>query len=264
MESKVIPLRAPVERKGLARIAGLDSVVHRLRSTVVTPVRVAELGDPAVTAPRGIVMYGPPGCGKAHIVSALAEELGLAEVSVAFTRLGEEPLSGRSLVVIGDAVSDTDGHLLAEWFDRPDPDAVLSVVITDRPWELAPELLAIGRFDRMVLVPPPDFEARRLYVRRAVRRVGLAEDEDLEEVIASLEGGTGADIDAVFDAAAALMANGPDGERPPDLGAIRAASMAHRTDARRWLEEARSLVAMTATRGLVDDLVAYLRRHRLI
>ena len=254
----MIPFRAVRERTGLARIAGLDAVVHRLRGTVITPIRSAAVGDPAVTAPRGVVVYGAPGCGIAHIVSSLAEELGLDEVPVSFARLGEEPLTAPSLVVIEHAMSDTDGHLLAEWFDRPDPLAVLSVVITDRPWELAPDLLATGRFDRMVFVPPPDFEARRIYVDRAIRRVGIAPDQHVDEIIAALEGGTGHDIDAVFDAAAKLVASAP------DLDAIRAASVAHRTDARRWLEEARSLVAMTATRGLVDDLIAYLRRHRLI
>lgn len=258
MESKVIPLRVVKERHGLGRIVGLDAVVHRLRSTVVTPIRAAALGDPAVTAPRGVVVYGPAGCGTSHIVSALSEELDLDEVDVAFSRLGEEPLHAPSSVVVQDALVDSDGHLLAEWFDRPDPLAVLSVVVTDRPWDLAPDLLAAGRFDRMVFVPPPDFEARRIYVDRAIERVGIADNEDRDEIIAALEGGTGHDIDAVFDAASSLRST------PPDLNAIRAATVAHRTDARRWLEEARSLVAMTATRGLVDDLVAHLRRHRLI
>lgn len=254
----MIPLRVVKERHGLGRIVGLDAVVHRLRSTVVTPIRAAALGDPAVTAPRGVVVYGPAGCGTSHIVSALSEG----------------SISTRSMSRSAGSARNRSTPRRRWSFRTPWSTATAtcwrsgSIGRIRSPCSAWSSPIVRGIWRRTCWRPvgstgwssslPPDFEARRIYVDRAIERVGIADNEDRDEIIAALEGGTGHDIDAVFDAASSLRST------PPDLNAIRAATVAHRTDARRWLEEARSLVAMTATRGLVDDLVAHLRRHRLI
>ena len=254
----MIPLRPAAVGTGLARILGLDSVTHRLRSTVITPLRVAALGDPGVTPPTGLVVYGPDGCGKHHIVTAVAEELELPIVRVAASRLGEEPLAAPSVVLVDSDEDAVDPSVTQDWFDRLDPNAVLTVMVSERPWALAPGLLGAGRFDRMVFVPPPDFAARRRYLLDAVGPTALSADE-LEDAVALLEGGSGADVRVVVAVAGELA-----GSAPVRFDHVVAAASGMVPEATRWLGDARCLASMTATRGLVDDLVVYLRRHRLI
>ncbi|MEM3610278.1 MAG: AAA family ATPase, partial [Candidatus Anstonellales archaeon] len=75
---------------------------------------------------------------------------------------------------------------------------------TNRPDILDPALLRPGRFDRIIYIPPPDYEARKAILQIHTRNMPLADDVDLEEIAKITEGYSGSDLEAVVREAAMI------------------------------------------------------------
>jgi ATPases of the AAA+ class len=198
------------------------------------PDTFARLG---VRPPRGVLLYGPPGCGKTYLVSALAGSGRANVLSVKGAELlskwvGESERAVRELfrrardaaptLVFLDEVDAlapvrgqaTDGGttdrvvaaLLTE-LDGVEPlRNVVVVGATNRPDLVDPALLRPGRLERLVYVPPPDAAARTEILRAAARAVPLADEVDLAALGAELEGFSAADCAALIrEAALAAM-----------------------------------------------------------
>ncbi|MGI5213068.1 AAA family ATPase [Plantactinospora sp. CA-290183] len=198
------------------------------------PDTFARLG---VQPPRGVLLYGPPGCGKTFLVTALAGTGRANVLSVKGAELlskwvGESERAVRELfrrardaaptLVFLDEVDAlapvrgqaTDGGttdrvvaaLLTE-LDGVEPlRNVVVVGATNRPDLVDPALLRPGRLERLVYVPPPDSDARAEILRAAARSVPLAADVDLAVLAARLDGFSAADCAAlVREAALAAM-----------------------------------------------------------
>ncbi|MFE9654169.1 AAA family ATPase [Micromonospora sp. NPDC006431] len=219
-------------------IGGLHEVKETLTESVLWPLTYpdtfARLG---VTPPRGVLLYGPPGCGKTYLVTALAGSGRANVLSVKGAELlskwvGESERAVRELfrrareaaptLVFLDEVDalapirgqatdggTTDRVVAALLTELDGVEALRNVVVvgaTNRPDRVDPALLRPGRLERLVYVPPPDGPARAEILRAASRNVPLAPDVDLAALGAELDGFSAADCAAlVREAALAAM-----------------------------------------------------------
>ncbi|MFC0533558.1 AAA family ATPase [Phytohabitans kaempferiae] len=219
-------------------VGDMVEVKQMLTESVLWPLTYpdtfARLG---VQPPRGVLLYGPPGCGKTFLVKAIAGTGKANVLSVKGAELlskwvGDSERAVRELfrrareaaptLVFLDEVDAlapirgqaTDGGttdrvvaaLLTELDGVEDLRNVVVVGATNRPDLIDAALLRPGRLERLVYVPPPDAEARGEILRAASRGVPLADDVDLPSLASSLKGFSAADCSAlVREAALAAM-----------------------------------------------------------
>jgi transitional endoplasmic reticulum ATPase len=219
-------------------VGDMAEVKQTLTESVLWPLTYpdtfARLG---VSPPRGVLLYGPPGCGKTYLVKAIA---GTGKANVLSVK-GAELLSkwvgdseravrelfrrareaAPTLVFLDevDALAPTRGQatdggttdrvvaaLLTELDGVEDLRNVVVIGATNRPDLIDPALLRPGRLERLVYVPPPDAEARTAILRASARSVPLDESVDLGRLGAELPGFSAADCAALIrEAALAAM-----------------------------------------------------------
>jgi len=218
----------------LDQVGDMAEVKQALTEAVLWPLRYpdsfARLG---VDPPRGVLVYGPPGCGKTFLLRALAgtgqlnvlvvkgaelldkyvgeseravRELFrraadaapalvfLDEVDALAPRRGQSSDSGVADRVVAALLTELDGA-------QPLRDVVV-VGATNRPELIDPALLRPGRLERLIYVPPPDGAARADILRAAAAHTPLAPEVDLDALGAELEGYSAADCAAVLREAA--------------------------------------------------------------
>jgi cell division protease FtsH len=218
---------------GWADVAGLEELKEELQEVVDflrDPTRFERLG---ARVPKGILLYGPPGTGKTLLAKALASESGAQFYSQSasafvemFAGLGaarirklfqEARKNAPSIIFIDelDAVGaartghgfnreqdQTLNQLLVE-LDGFDPtDRVVVMGASNRLQDLDPALLRPGRFDRQMLVSPPDLAGREAVLRVHTRGKPLAADVDLQQIARQTAGLTGADLANICNEAA--------------------------------------------------------------
>ncbi|MEU6563607.1 AAA family ATPase [Nocardia nova] len=280
----------PLSRSGTEELAigslSLDDVgdmtetKQALTEAVLWPLRhpdsFARLG---IDPPRGVLLYGPPGCGKTFLVRALAGSgqlsvhavkgaelmdkwvgsseravrelfqrardsapslIFLDEVDALAPRRGQSSDSGVGDRVVAALLTELDGV-------EPLRDVVV-VGATNRPELIDPALLRPGRLERLVFVPPPDADGRTEILRTASRSVPLAEDVELAAIAAELDGYSAADCSALLrEAALAAM------RRDVEAAAVGAADLA----------AARAAVRPSLDAAQVESLRGYAERRAL-
>jgi SpoVK/Ycf46/Vps4 family AAA+-type ATPase len=272
----------------------MEEVKERLTRSFLLPLRDPELHQRfGKRIGGGLVLYGPPGCGKTFIARAVAGEIGARFINVGLSdvldmwfgeserRLHEifenarrraptllffdevdalglrrsqlKASAGRTLV--NQFLSEMDGFAGRN-------EAVFVLGATNHPWDLDPALRRPGRFDRMVFVPPPDHAARRrIFELKLQKRPHAA--IDLEAVARGTEGFSGADIDAVVETATELAIDQSlksGAERPIDEALMGKALRDVRPSTRPWFETARNFVLYANEGGLYDELLVHLRK----
>ncbi|MEM1508854.1 MAG: CDC48 family AAA ATPase [Thermofilaceae archaeon] len=208
-------------------IGGLEDVKQQLREAVEWPLKFPDsFRRIGIEPPKGVLLYGPPGCGKTLLAKAVATEseanfLSIKGPEVFSKWVGESERAIREIfrkarqaapaVVFIDEIdslapmrglgySDSGvtervvSQLLTEMDGLEKLEGVVVVGATNRPDILDPALLRPGRFDRLVYVPPPDKTARLEILKVHTKRMPLAEDVDLERLAEATEGYTGADL----------------------------------------------------------------------
>ncbi len=211
-------------------VGDMAEVKQTLTESVLWPLTYpdtfARLG---VSPPRGVLLFGPPGCGKTYLVKAIAGTGKANVLSVKGAELlskwvGESEQAVRelfrrareaapTLVFLDevDALAPTRGQatdggttdrevaaLLTELDGVEDLRNVVVIGATNRPDLIDPALLRPGRLERLVYVPPPDAEARAAILRASAKAVPLDPSVDLTALGAELEGFSGADCAALI------------------------------------------------------------------
>jgi transitional endoplasmic reticulum ATPase len=218
-------------------IGGLEGVKEELREAIEWPLKYPELfAQMNAVPPKGLLLYGPPGTGKTLLAKAAANESEANFISVKGPELlnkyvGESEKAVREVfrkarqaspcIIFFDEIdsvaplrgsgtgdSNVTERVISQFLTEMDGlEELRNVVIiaaTNRPDIVDPALLRPGRFDRMLLVPPPDLEARKQIFRIHTRKTPLADDVKLDELARKTEGYTGADIASIANTAVML------------------------------------------------------------
>jgi SpoVK/Ycf46/Vps4 family AAA+-type ATPase len=289
-----------VERAGvgLADVGGMDDVKARLEAAFLAPIRNPQLGKLYGKSLRGgLLLYGPPGCGKTFIARALAGELEASFLPVALADvldmyigqsernmhdLFEVARRNKPCVIFLDEVDamgqkrsqmrdsarrGTVNQLLSEMDGVTDNnEGVFVLGATNHPWDIDTALRRPGRFDRTVLVLPPDEAARDAILRYHLRERPI-ENVDTRKLAKMTDGYSGADLAHLCDTAAerALMDSATSGTvRMIQMRDLEAALTEVRPSIGPWLQTAKNVAQYGNQDGSWDDLLAYLRKRRLV
>lgn len=209
-------------------VGGLEDVKMKLREAVEMPLKDPEaFKRMGIRPPRGILLYGPPGSGKTLLAKAVATEseanfISIKGPEVMSKWVGESEKAVRMIFKKAkqvapcivfldelDAVAhvrgfDTDSgvservvnQLLTSMDGLETLEGVCVIGATNRPDRLDPAMLRTGRFDRILLVPTPNKDARLAILKIHTKSMPL-EGVDLEELAVELDGYSGADIEGL-------------------------------------------------------------------
>ncbi len=273
-------------------VGGMEALKEEIRLKIIYPLTHAEMFKAYGKAiGGGILMYGPPGCGKTHLARATAGEVKAGFISVGIHdvldmwignsernlhQLFEQARQNAPCVLFFDEVdalgaSRTDmktsagRHLINQFLSELDGvkasnDGVLILGATNAPWHLDSAFRRPGRFDRILFVPPPDAPARAAVLRLQTRGKPV-EDLDHDAVAKKCDGFSGADLKAVVDMAIenklreAMRTGIPSPLTTKDLikacGGLRATT-------KEWFATAKNYALYSNQGGAYDDILSYL------
>jgi len=274
-------------------VGGMDAVKEEIRMKILHPIQRPDLfAAYGKKAGGGVLLYGPPGCGKTLLSRATAGEIGAAFHSVGIHEildlwlgnseknlhaLFERARRDRPSVLFFDEVdalaadrSDlkrTEGKTLINQFlaeldaTTERNEGVLVLGATNAPWHLDPAFRRPGRFDRIMFVPPPDLAGRTAIIDILARNRPV-DQLDSAKIAARTNGFSGADLAGIFDRAAeqALALALKNGQ----IQSITTEMLLHAMKAVKpstgaWFESARNYALYANQSGFYDEVLAFLK-----
>jgi SpoVK/Ycf46/Vps4 family AAA+-type ATPase len=279
-----------------AQVGGMERVKDEIRMKIIHPLTHRDLfAAYGKKVGGGVLLYGPPGCGKTFLARATAGEVkadfmavGLNDVLDMWLGQSEQKLhqifeTARrhppcvlffdEVDALGASRADmrhsAGRHLINQFLSELDGlqgknEGLLVLAATNAPWHLDNAFRRPGRFDRILFVPPPDEAARRDILALLVKGKPSA-DLDLPKVAEKTDKYSGADLKALIDVAVegklaeALRTGRPEPLRTADL--LKAAKTV-RPSTQEWFVTARNYALYANEGGLYDDILDYLKIKR--
>jgi transitional endoplasmic reticulum ATPase len=216
-------------------IGGLKPQLHRIREMIELPLRYPEVFERlGIDAPKGVLLHGPPGCGKTLIARSIANETDAKFFTVSGPEIihkfygeseahlrkifADAAAQGPSIVfldeidaiapqrekVVGDVEKRVVAQLLALMDGLNKRQNLIVIAATNIPNALDPALRRPGRFDREISIPIPDKNGRRDILEIHSRGMPLAQDVDMSHLAEITHGFVGADLEALCREAAMI------------------------------------------------------------
>jgi len=211
-------------------VGGLDNQVRELKEAIEWPLKFKEsFSRMGISPPRGILLFGPPGCGKTLLAKAVATESEVNFISIKGPEVmskwvGESEKAVREIfrkakmaaptIVFFDEIDALAPKRGSGFGDSGSTERVISQLLTEidglemikqvviiaatnRPDIVDNALLRPGRFDRFVLIPPPDQKSRLKILQIFTKEMPIAKDVNLKQIAKEIEGFSGADIESL-------------------------------------------------------------------
>lgn len=274
-------------------VGGMDDVKEEINIKIIQPLKHAELYKAyGKKTGGGILLYGPPGCGKTHLARATAGEVNAAFMAVGINDILEMWIgeSEKNLHMIfetarrsnpcvlffdevdalgasrSDMKQSSGRHLINQFLSEMDGvednnDGLLILAATNAPWHLDPAFRRPGRFDRIIFVKPPDAEGREQIFNLLLAKKPT-KDIRFGELAKNSEEFSGADLEAAVDLAVEekLRASFKTGiPEPITTQDMLAAIKKVKPSTKEWFSTARNYALYANEAGLYDDILTYLK-----
>lgn len=287
--------QAEIERPKISfkDIGGMTKVKEEIQVKIIYPLSHAEMyAAYGKKIGGGILMYGPPGCGKTHLARATAGEVQARFMSIGISdvldmwignsernlhSLFDQARRNRPCVLFFDEVDalgasrsdmrqSAGRHLVNQFLAEmdgvdADNEGVLILGATNAPWHIDSAFRRPGRFDQVIFVPPPDTAARGEILRILIAGKPT-QDVDCDQVASKAAEFSGADLKAVVDRAVevklqeAIRSGRPTPLTTKDLiGAVKTV----KPSTREWFATARNHALYANQGGTYDDILQYLK-----
>jgi SpoVK/Ycf46/Vps4 family AAA+-type ATPase len=274
-------------------VGGMDNVKKEIDLKIIKPLQHRDLYKAyGKKIGGGILLYGPPGCGKTYLAKATAGEVNVNFISVGLNEIldmwiGNSEKNLHSIFelarkhapcilfideidALGASRSDMKQsggrHLINQFLQELDGisdnnDGVLIIGATNTPWNLDPAFRRPGRFDRIIFVNPPDDESRMTILKLKLKNkpVGLI---DYKVVAKKTKDFSGADLDALIDIAIEekLEVSFEDGvPKPIETKDLVKAAKKHKASTIEWFTTAKNFAMFANDSGLYDEILEYLK-----
>ncbi|CAD0005186.1 AAA family ATPase [Flavobacterium salmonis] len=276
-----------------ADVGGMEFVKKEIELKIIKPLQHPELYKAyGKKIGGGILLYGPPGCGKTYIAKATAGQVNAKFISVGLNDILDMWIGSSEknlhdifelarentpcvlfideIDALGASRSDmkqsSGRHLINQFLQELDGidnnnEGILVLGATNTPWNLDPAFRRPGRFDRIVFVPPPD-EASRESILKLKLTNKPTEAIDYSSISKKTENFSGADIEAIIDIAIEekLESSFEDGiPKPISTKDLQNAIKKHKASTQEWFMTAKNFAMFANDSGLYDDILTYLK-----
>jgi SpoVK/Ycf46/Vps4 family AAA+-type ATPase len=274
-------------------VGGMEAVKKEIELKIIKPLLHPELYKAyGKRIGGGILLYGPPGCGKTFIAKATAGQVNAKFISVTLNDILDMWIGNSEknlheifelarhntpcvlfideIDALGASRSDmkqsSGRHLINQFLQELDGinstnDGVLIIGATNTPWNLDPAFRRPGRFDRIVFVPPPDITTRESILRLKLNNKPTG-SIDLQTIAKKAENYSGADIDAIIDIAIEqkLESSFSDGiPKPLETNDLINALRKHKPSTQEWFSTAKNFAMFANDSGIYDDILTYMK-----